>query len=58
MNPVVFEKSLMASKNSGWLDKYSQLMLNTNTTAGGDTGGRPEKDKLDKSDSAELNDNQ
>ncbi len=58
MNPVVFEKSLIASKNSGWLDKYSQLMLNTNTTAGGDTGGRPEKDRLDKSDSAELNDDQ
>ena len=48
----------MASKNSGWLDKYSQLMLNTNTTAGGNTGGRPEKDRLDKSDSAELNDDQ
>ena len=58
MNPVVFEKSLMASKNSGWLNKYSQLMLNTNTTAGGDMGGRPEKDRLDKSDSAELNDDQ
>ena len=49
----------MASKNSGWVDKYSQLMLNTNTTAGGKTvGGRPEKDSLDKSDSAELNDDQ
>lgn len=58
MNPIVFEKSLMASKNSGWLDKYSQLMLNTNTTAGGGTGGRPEKDRLDKSDSTELNDDQ
>ena len=59
MNPVVFEKSLMASKNSGWLDKYSQLMLNTNTSRdGGSIGGRPEKDRLDKSDSAELNDDQ
>lgn len=59
MNPVVFEKSLMASKNSGWLDKYSQLMLNTNTSrSGGNVGGRPEKDRLDKSDSAELNDDQ
>ena len=59
MNPVVFEKSLMASKNSGWLDKYSQLMLNTNTSRSGDNvGGRPEKDRLDKSDSAELNDDQ
>lgn len=55
MNPVVFEKSLMASKNSGWLDKYSQLMLNTNTTAGGGTGGRPEKDDGDLSDSGEMN---
>lgn len=59
MNPVVFEKSLMASKNSGWLNKYSQLMLNTNTSRSGDNvGGRPEKDRLDKSDSAELNDDQ
>ena len=62
MNPIVFEKSLMASKNSGWIDKYSQLMLNTNVTAqsqdGSSVGGRPEKDKLDKSDSAELNDDQ
>ena len=49
----------MASKNSGWLDKYSQLMLNTNTSRSGDNiGGRPEKDRLDKSDSAELNDDQ
>ena len=48
----------MASKNSGWLDKYSQLMLNTNTVASENTGGRPEKDRLDKSDSAELNDDQ
>lgn len=55
MNPIVFEKSLMASKNSGWLDKYSQLMLNTNTTAGGDTGGRPTKDDGDLSDSGEMN---
>lgn len=55
MNPIVFEKSLMASKNSGWIDKYSQLMLNTNTTAGGNTGGRPTKDDGDLSDSGEMN---
>ena len=59
MNPIVFEKSLMASKNSGWIDKYSQLMLNTNTKAQGkDNGGRPELDFMEKSDSAEMNDDQ
>lgn len=59
MNPIVFEKSLMASKNSGWIDKYSQLMLNTNTTAQGkNNGGRPELDSMEKSDSAEMNDDQ
>ena len=59
MNPVIFEKSLKASKNSGWVGEYSQLMLNTNTSRdGGSIGGRPEKDSLDKSDSAELNDDQ
>ena len=34
-------------------------MLNTNTTAQGkDNGGRPELDSMEKSDSAEMNDDQ
>lgn len=56
MNPVVFEKSMAVSKNSGWLDKYSQMMLNVNTVASGDNvGGRPEKDISDLTSSGEMN---
>lgn len=59
MNPVVFEKSMAASKNSGWIDKYSQLMLNANTTAQTqEEGGRPTLDSVDKSESAQQNDDQ
>ena len=56
MNPVVFEKSLKASKNSGWIGEYSQLMLNTNVTAQSyDAGGRPQSDDLDLTDSGSMN---
>ena len=59
MNPVVFEKSMAASKNSGWVNKYSQLMLNANTTAQTQgEGGRPALNSVDKSESAQQNDDQ
>lgn len=31
MNPAVFEASLRDSKQSGWLEEYSQMMMNVNT---------------------------
>ena len=45
MNPVTFERMLNESKLTGWIDKYSQLMMNANTTAqGSGSGGRPRID--------------
>lgn len=42
MNPVTFERMLNESKLTGWIDKYSQLMLNANTTRQDSSGaGRP-----------------
>lgn len=45
MNPVTFERMLNESKMTGWVDKYSQLMMNANTTAqGAGSDGRPRID--------------
>lgn len=55
--PQDFERMLQESKWSGW-NQYWQLPLNASTTPGGssgDTGGRPEKDDFDLSDSGEMN---
>lgn len=41
MNPVTFDRMLAESKYTGWIDKYSTLMLNANTTAQSNEGGRP-----------------
>lgn len=41
MNPVTFDRMLAESKYTGWIDKYSMLMLNANTTAQSNEGGRP-----------------
>lgn len=41
MNPVTFDRMLAESKCTGWIDKYSTLMLNANTTAQSNEGGRP-----------------
>lgn len=43
MNPVTFDRMLAESKYTGWIDKYTQLLKNTNTTKGGsdNEGGRP-----------------
>lgn len=58
MNPVLFERSLVASKNTGWT-KNLQLLMNANTSKdGGSTGGRPTLDPVDKSESAQQNDDQ
>lgn len=58
MNPVLFERSLAASKNTGWT-KNLQLLMNANTSKdGGETGGRPALDPVDKSESAQQNDDQ
>ena len=58
MNPVLFEKSLIASKNTGWTSNL-QLLMNANTSKdGGNTGGRPELDSVEKSESAQQNDDQ
>nr|DAM66980.1 MAG TPA: portal protein [Caudoviricetes sp.] len=58
MNPVLFEKSLVASKNTGWT-KNLQLLMNANTSKdGGNSGGRPQLDPVDKSESAQQNDDQ
>lgn len=57
MNPVVFEKSMQASKNTGWTDNL-QLLLNSNTSKDGSQGGRPALDSVEKSDSAVMNDDQ
>ena len=58
MNPVLFEKSMVASKHSGWT-RNMFLLMNSNTTAQGNTSaGRPELDAGEKSESAELNDDQ
>lgn len=56
MNPVSFERSLKESKYSGWLDRYSQLMMNINTSSQSGEVGRPELDN--KTESAEWNDDQ
>ena len=55
--PQDFERMLQESKWSGW-NQYWQLPLNASTTPGGsleNTGGRPEKDDFDLSDSGEMN---
>lgn len=57
LEPQMFEHSLMESKASGWVQKFSQLLLNSNTTAQTE-GGRPESNPLDLSDSGEMNRNQ
>ena len=43
-NPALFEAALRESKNTGWLDKYSQLMVNINTTSQEAEGGRPREE--------------
>lgn len=51
--PQEFERLLEESKWTGWLDKYSQMMLNVNTSTQ-NQGGRPTKDTSDLTDSGEA----
>ena len=51
MNPVTFERSLRESKYTGWIQEFSQMMLNVNTSS--NEGGRPRSDSSTLTDSAE-----
>ena len=57
VNPVLFEKSMQASKNSGWTNNL-QLLLNANTSKDGGEVGRPQSDDGQLTDSGERNRNQ
>lgn len=54
MNPVTFDRMLAESKYTGWIDKYSILMLNTNTTAQSNEGGRPRQSGTSLTESGEA----
>ena len=54
MNPVTFDRMLAESKYTGWIDKYSTLMLNANTTAQSSEGGRPRSSSTSLTDSGEA----
>lgn len=54
MNPVTFDRMLAESKYSGWIDKYSMLMLNANTTAQSNEGGRPRQSGTSLTESGEA----
>lgn len=52
--PQEFDRMLQESKWSGWVDKYSQLLMNSFTTSqSSSSGGRPRKDNEDLTDSGE-----
>lgn len=54
-NPVVFEKMLQESKATGWVGKYSQMMVNVNTANAGESeNGRPPMDDTELTDSGEV----
>ena len=58
IEPQVFERSLAESKYSGWVEEYSQMLMNVNTANTGSAGGEvgaPKKEDGDLSDSGELN---
>ena len=55
MNPVTFDRMLAESKYTGWIDKYSQMLLNTNTSSYKDNeGGRERKNARDLTESGEA----
>lgn len=54
MNPVTFDRMLAESKYTGWIDKYSTLMLNVNTTAQSNEGGRPRQSGTSLTESGEA----
>lgn len=55
MNPVTFDRMLAESKYTGWIDKYSQQMINTYTQSYKDNeGGRPRESSSSLTDSGEA----
>ena len=55
MNPVTFDRMLAESKYTGWIDKYSQMLLNANTSSYKDNeGGRERKNARDLTESGEA----
>ena len=55
MNPVTFDRMLAESKYTGWIDKYSTMMLNANTSSYKDNeGGCERKNTRDLTDSGEA----
>ena len=55
MNPVTFDRMLAESKYTGWIDKYSTMMLNANTSSYKDNvGGRPRESGTSLTDSGEA----
>ena len=55
MNPVTFDRMLAESKYTGWIDKYSTMMLNANTSSYKDNeGGRPRQSSSSLTDSGEA----
>lgn len=55
INPVTFDRMLAESKYTGWIDKYSTMMLNANTSSYKDNeGGRERKNARDLTDSGEA----
>ena len=55
MNPVTFDRMLAESKYTGWIDRYSQMLLNANTSSYKDNeGGRERTNARDLTDSGEA----
>lgn len=55
MNPVTFDRMLAESKYTGWIDKYSQMLLNANTSSyKNNEGGRERKNARDLTESGEA----
>ena len=55
MNPVTFDRMLAESKYTGWIDKYTTMMLNANTSSYKDNeGGRERKNARDLTESGEA----
>lgn len=54
MNPVTFDRMLAESKYTGWIDEYSQMMMNANTTSQSNEGGRPRQSGTSLTESGEA----
>lgn len=54
MNPVTFDRMLAESKYTGWINKYSQMLMNTYTTSQSNEGGRPRQSGTSLTESGEA----